>query len=209
MNNKNKIVVITGPSGAGKTSLVELLLRERSGEVKKVITTVTRERRNGEENGVHYHFVTPEEFHKGIKGNLFLEHEEVFPGKFYGVGKDEILRHLNKDYLPILIMDIHGALKLRNQISRDGIDYEFLRTHAINFEFICIYADEEELMSRIISDNQNGSRSDTTMELEERYRRIQTELLFVEGFTDDEKIYNAGDLSIVANEFMNRVLYSV
>lgn len=209
MKNQNRIVVITGPSGAGKTSLVELLLAERSGDVAKVVTTVTREPRNGEQDGVHYHFVTPQEFHHGIKGNLFLEHEEVFPGKFYGIGKDEILRHLNKNHVPLLILDVHGAMKLRKQILRDGIDFEFLKTHAIQFEFIFIYAPEEDLIDRIILDNHKGVRNDMVDELSERHERIQMELKFMNEFKVYERILNSGDLRIVANEFMNRVLYSV
>lgn len=203
---ENRIVIITGPSGAGKTSLLNFLLTERGDEVKKIPTTTTREMRPGEVNGKDYHFVSERQFLEAVEENAFVEYEEVFPGKFYGIAKTEVLKALREENaVSVIVMDIHGAMKFRNHISQGNVDYEFI--HQIQFEFFFIYAEEEELMSRIIADNKNGKRNDTLLSLEERSERIQTELAFADYFSPEERIKNSGDLNFVGHKVMNRILY--
>lgn len=217
---ENRIIIITGPSGAGKTSLVNFLLSERDYDIIKVITTTTRERRPGETHGKDYYFTSVREFQEAANGNSFVEYEEVFPGKYYGISKTEILRVLRKENtVPVIVMDIHGAMKFRNQISTtsnesnglielaSGIDYEFLDFHGVQFDFFFIYADEEELINRIIKDNKNGERNDTLLGLEDRSERIKTELAFKDFFSPEERVQNSGDLNFVGNRVMNQILY--
>jgi guanylate kinase len=78
-----KIVVITAPSGAGKSSIVRKLLVQNH-ELAFSISCTTREKRVGEEDGRDYYFISVEEFKRKIQNNEFVEHEEVYPGRFYG-----------------------------------------------------------------------------------------------------------------------------
>ena len=113
-----KIVVITAPSGAGKSSLVRKLLRQNH-DLGFSVSCTTREKRTGEEDGDHYHFVTTDEFKRKIQNNEFAEHEEVYPGKFYGTLKSEIEKLWNHRKVAIFDIDVKGALNLKKQFGKD------------------------------------------------------------------------------------------
>lgn len=81
--SKNYIFIISGPSGAGKTTTCNLVIEDKSLKLFKNITYTTRNMRTGERDGYDYHFVSKEEFKKMIDGKLILEMNE-FAGNFYG-----------------------------------------------------------------------------------------------------------------------------
>lgn len=113
-----KIVVITAPSGAGKSSIVRKLLKQNS-DLGFSVSCTTREKRTGEEDGDHYHFVTANEFKTKISNNEFAEYEEVYPGKFYGTLKTEIEKLWNHRKVAIFDIDVKGALNLKKQFGND------------------------------------------------------------------------------------------
>src|SRR4051794_756436 len=111
-----KIIIITAPSGAGKTSITRYLL----GKYPKLafsISAATREARGNERNGVEYYFISTEEFREKIKNNEFVEWEMVYEGKYYGTLKSELRRIWSLKKIPILDMDVHGALHVQMQYS--------------------------------------------------------------------------------------------
>jgi guanylate kinase len=108
---KGNLFVVAAPSGAGKTSLVRALVQSVTGIIISVSHT-TRSRREGEEDGVHYHFVTPEQFRNMVTAGLFLEHATVFD-RSYGTARDPVMERLSEGIDVILEIDWQGARQIR------------------------------------------------------------------------------------------------
>lgn len=114
--NKGLLIVVSGPSGAGKGTINGELLK-RNNNIWMSTSMTTREPRGNEQNGKEYFFVTKEEFEERIKNNQFLEYAVVHSGKYYGTPKDKIYDKLNSGIDVILEIDIQGALEIQQKIS--------------------------------------------------------------------------------------------
>ncbi|MCI5747239.1 guanylate kinase [Eubacterium pyruvativorans] len=108
-----KLFVISGPSGAGKGTIVNAVMDQAdpSGTALSISMT-TREPRPGEEDGVNYFFVTKEEFRRQIEAGGFLEYAEVYD-HYYGTPKSKVMEKLNQGKDVILEIDIQGALNVK------------------------------------------------------------------------------------------------
>src|SRR5688500_5196220 len=84
------LIVLSGPSGVGKTTLVDELLRTSALPLRRAVTATTRDPRPGEQDGVHYHFWTAERFREAIAAGEMLEYAEVFGREFYGTPRSEV-----------------------------------------------------------------------------------------------------------------------
>lgn len=111
------LLLISAPSGAGKTTLCDHLLAEVSG-LTRAITCTTRAPRAGEEPGVHYHFLNPGEFEARVRAGDFLEHATVY-GNRYGTLKLEVLQRLRAGRDVLLNVDVQGAAAVRDHALRD------------------------------------------------------------------------------------------
>ncbi len=112
MNNLDRqIVVISGPSGVGKTTLCERLLRKER-RLMPCITTTTRTKRKDEVNGRDYHFITPAEFKRRIKKGDFLEYVRLF-GHYYGTPYSSLETVFRQGKYPLLRIEIKGTKRLR------------------------------------------------------------------------------------------------
>jgi guanylate kinase len=114
MTSKNKaplLILISAPSGGGKTTLCDLLLGARA-DMTRAVTCTTRAPRPGEKNGVDYHFFTAEEFLKRVQAGNFLENATVY-GNSYGLLKSELLGKLRAGKDVLLNVDVQGAATLR------------------------------------------------------------------------------------------------
>jgi len=100
------ILVISGPSGCGKSSLVNEVLKKRD-DIYFSISTTTRAIREGEKEGVNYHYISKEQFKKEIEDDLFLEWAEVH-GNYYGTSLKPVSEALSKDKLVIFDIDVQG-----------------------------------------------------------------------------------------------------
>ena len=144
---KGLLIVISGPSGAGKGTICEQLKKNKNIWISTSMTT--REPRGQEKNGKEYFFVTKEEFEQRIKKDQFLEYAIVHNNQYYGTPKDKIEEKLNKGYDVILEIDIQGALKIKEKIS----------------EAICIFImppSMDELKTRLI--NRHTESKDKVLE---------------------------------------------
>jgi len=112
MKVKGSILVISGPSGSGKTSLARAVCEELDDRAYFSISTTTRPKRDGEEDGVDYFFVSKEEFLKDIEEGYFLEWAEVH-GNFYGTSKKQINEALSEGKVVFLDIDVQGHEAVR------------------------------------------------------------------------------------------------
>ena len=109
-SSRGKLVVISGPSGVGKSCVVERLLQCASVPLVLSVSATTRPPRQGEVDGVHYHFLSDEEFAQRRKRGEFLECFEVFGrGHWYGTLLSEVTPRLEDGKWVILTIDVHGA----------------------------------------------------------------------------------------------------
>ena len=115
MSISHKIIIITAPSGAGKTSITKYLLKTFPDQVTFSISAATRQRRQYEEDGVDYHFMSVDEFKERIMNNSFVEWEMVYEGKYYGTLKSEIHRIWKEGKTPLLDIDVQGAVHVQQQ----------------------------------------------------------------------------------------------
>jgi guanylate kinase len=111
----SKVFVVTGPSGAGKGTLIGAL-RERVPELELSVSATTRLRRPGEEDGVHYWFLPEVEFTRRVAGGDFLEHVTFVSGQRYGTLRSEIERIASLGKVPLLELETEGALKVRDEV---------------------------------------------------------------------------------------------
>jgi len=108
------VFVVTGPSGAGKGTLIQLVL-PRFADLALAVSATTRERRPGEEDGVHYHFLTPDEFERRVQEGEFLEWVD-YVGNRYGTLRSEIDRLQGLGKAPLLELETDGALRVKRRV---------------------------------------------------------------------------------------------
>ncbi len=109
-----KILIITAPSGAGKTSITRYLMKEFP-VLEFSVSAATRKARGNEKDGVDYYFISMDEFKQKIQQKEFAEWEMVYEGKYYGTLKTELKRIWNKDKIPVLDIDVKGAIHVQQQ----------------------------------------------------------------------------------------------
>lgn len=109
-----KIILITAPSGSGKTSVVNHLMK-KFPQLSFSVSATTRQPRNGENNGVDYYFISEPEFREKIHNKEFLEWEMVYEGKYYGTLKSDIERIWKQNKIPVLDIDVQGAIHVQQQ----------------------------------------------------------------------------------------------
>lgn len=110
----NKIILITAPSGSGKTSIVKYLM-SKLPDLAFSISATTRPMRKNEKDGLDYHFLSEEEFRDKIHKKEFLEWEMVYEGKYYGTLKSEMTRIWSERKIPVLDIDVQGAIHVQQQ----------------------------------------------------------------------------------------------
>ena len=111
------LVLISAPSGGGKTTLCLQLLAARP-QMTRAVTCTTREARPGEQDGVHYYFLDAGSFLKRVQAGNFLEHATVY-GHSYGTLKAEVLGKLRQGKDVLLNVDVHGAATIRERAEED------------------------------------------------------------------------------------------
>ena len=116
-NNKGLLLVISSPSGAGKTTISKKLVDDIDG-IELSVSVTTRKKRKDEIEGKHYYFKSDNEFQKLIKKNKFLEYANVF-GYFYGTLKNEILSKIENGLDVIVDIDWQGTRQIENYLPDD------------------------------------------------------------------------------------------
>jgi guanylate kinase len=109
------VFVVTGPSGAGKGTLIHALV-DRVPELEVAVSATTRLRRSGEEDGREYWFLSDAEFARRVAEGDFLEHVTYVSGKRYGTLRDEVDRIQERGNVPVLELETEGALNVKEDV---------------------------------------------------------------------------------------------
>ena len=109
------VLVVTGPSGAGKGTLIRELV-ERVPGIEVTVSATTRERRRGEEDGREYWFLSDDEFLARVERGEFLEHVEFVSGHRYGTLRSELDRIAAHGHVPLLELETEGALRVKREV---------------------------------------------------------------------------------------------
>lgn len=161
----DKILIITAPSGAGKTSVTTYLL-EKFPQLAFSVSAATRLPRENEKDGVDYYFMTLDAFKEKIQSNDFIEWEMVYEGKYYGTLKSEMERIWANNQLPVLDIDVKGAIHVQQQFPRKTLSI-FIEPPSI-----------EELKRRLESRG-----TETSDSLQDRINKAAYEISFKHSFS--------------------------
>tara|TARA_R100001143_G_C3360945_1_gene135559 strand:- start:19369 stop:19941 length:573 start_codon:yes stop_codon:yes gene_type:complete len=112
LSKEGKIIVLVSPSGGGKTTIANRLLKEFD-KIKFSVSATTRKPREGEIDGVHYRFISEQTFKEQIQKEMFLEWEEFYNGTYYGTLRQNVESDLEKGYFVLLDIDVLGALNVQ------------------------------------------------------------------------------------------------
>ena len=160
------IIIITAPSGSGKTSITRHLLKVFP-QLCFSISAATRNPRGTEKDGTDYYFISSEKFQHHIQQDEFVEWEMVYEGKYYGTLKSELLRIWNNHQVPVLDIDVKGAIHVQQQ-NPEGTLSIFIQPPSI-----------EELRKRLLS---RGTESEDS--LMARINKAAYEISFRESFSE-------------------------
>jgi guanylate kinase len=171
MSSSHKIIIITAPSGAGKTSITKHLLKTFSGKLAFSISAATRQQRTYEKDGVDYYFMSVDDFKEKIQHHAFVEWEMVYEGKYYGTLKSEIHRIWKEEKTPLLDIDVQGAVHVQQQHPEKSLSI-FIEPPSV-----------DELKKRL-----NSRGTETSESIATRVNKAAYELSFKEHF--DKVIVN-------------------
>ena len=150
MNRKGLLVVISGPSGAGKGTVCKSLVEKNN--VWLSVSVTTRAPREGEEHGINYFFITKKQFITKIDSSDFLEYAEVY-GNYYGTPKSSVIEMIDSGQDVILEIDIQGALRVK-ETYKEGVFIFILPPSMKELENRIVGRDsetKESLMTRLKS----------------------------------------------------------
>jgi guanylate kinase len=157
------LLVVAGPAGSGKSTLCDRLVKEVPG-FARVVTTTTREPRPGEIHGLHYHFLTPEEFDAKLQQNAFLEWAWVHGKRRYGTLAHSVLEPLSRGQSLVISVDVQGVESFRRAVAQ----YPQIGKHMTT---VFILVDRERLIARM-----RARAQDNEEEIAGRMRTAEREL---------------------------------
>jgi len=186
--NRNKLIVFSAPSGAGKTTLVKHILSQFSNTSFSISAT-SRSPRGNEKDGVDYHFLSKSEFKKKINNNEFIEFEEVYGGVHYGTLKSEVQNIWTNNEVALFDIDVVGGFNIKKMYPMNTLSI-FIMPPSI-----------DTLRRRLIS---RGDISDN--EINRRIKKAELELDFASKF---DKIIINSDLEEskkIASNLVNKFI---
>ena len=160
-----KLLIFSAPSGAGKSTIVQWLIKHKELKLAFSISCTSRPPRGTEQHGVEYFFLTPEEFRKHIQNNDFLEYEEVYKNRFYGTLKSQVDNQLTAGQNIIFDVDVKGGCNIKQYYQNQALSI-FIMPPSI-----------KELRKRL-----EGRGTDTQEVIEDRLAKAEYEMTFAPKF---------------------------
>lgn len=111
--NQGKIIIISAPSGCGKSTIINAIMERGNVDMHFSVSATNRAPRQGEVNGVNYHFLSDQQFRDAIARDAFIEYEEVYPGRFYGTLKEEVEHRCRMGQTVVLDIDVKGGVRVK------------------------------------------------------------------------------------------------
>jgi len=184
-----KILIITAPSGAGKTSITRHLMKVFP-VLEFSVSAATRNARGIEKDGVDYYFMPVEDFKQKIQNKEFAEWEMVYEGKYYGTLKSELKRIWALSKIPVLDIDVKGAIHIQQQYPENTLSI-FIEPPSV-----------DELKKRL-----DTRGTETAESLAARVNKAAYELSFKDQFnkiiTNDELQRACGEAEKIVTDFIN------
>ena len=168
---KGKIIILSAPSGTGKSTIIKELMKAEDLGLGFSISATSRSPRPGETDGREYYFITPDEFARRVDAGEFVEWEEVYAGTRYGTLRSEVERVTGSGLNLIMDIDVKGALNIKRQFGDEAISIFILPPS------IC------ELESRL-----RGRATESDESLARRIQKAEYELGFADSF--DRRVVN-------------------
>ena len=191
MEQKGKLIIISAPSGCGKSTIIGDIMDRGELDLQFSVSATNRKPREGEVDGVNYHFLTAEQFKDLIADGAFVEYEQVYPGRFYGTLRSEIEKRVAEGHNVILDIDVRGGVNVKKQFGEKAISI-FIEPPTV-----------EELRNRLVK---RGSESAEA--IEERVGRAEYELSFRPDYdcvvTNDELPLAVADVEAAIKGFIAR-----
>jgi guanylate kinase len=160
----HQLIILTAPSGAGKTTIAHALLK-KIPHLGFTISATTRSPRAGEINGKDYYFLNIRDFERKIADNSFIEYEMVYPGKYYGTLYSELERIWDEKKYPLRVVDVLGAVELKKKFTSNALSI-FIKPPSLDILY-------ERLKLR-------GTENEKA--LQERIKRASMEMGYVSNF---------------------------
>jgi len=116
-----KVIIISAPSGCGKSTIISAIMERGDLNLHFSVSATNRAPRPGETDGKSYYFMSDRQFREAIGNDLFLEHEEVYPGRFYGTLRSEVDRITSAGGNVVLDVDVNGGLNVKRRLGDKAI----------------------------------------------------------------------------------------
>ncbi|MDE6556516.1 MAG: guanylate kinase [Duncaniella sp.] len=165
MDKTGKIIIISAPSGTGKSTIVGRLIDGGDLDMQFSISATNRAPRGEEKDGVHYYFLSTPRFQQAITEGAFVEYEEVYPGRYYGTLRSEIDRITREGHNVILDIDVKGGVNVKRLFGTRALSL-FIEPPSV-----------DELRRRL-----EGRGTDSREAIEERLAKAEYELTFAPQF---------------------------
>ncbi len=183
---KGKIIIISAPSGCGKSTIIRSIMERGNVNLSFSVSATNRPPRPGETDGVNYHFISTEEFQDAIERGDFVEYEEVYPGRFYGTLKSEIIHRCEAGETVVLDIDVKGGIRVKEMFGDDALSLYIMPPSV------------EELRRRL-----EGRATDSPEAIDQRVSKAEYELSFAPRY--DTCVVN-DDLSAAIAETESKIM---
>ena len=185
-----KVIIVTAPSGAGKTTIVKHLLA-RFSELAFSVSATTRLPRSGEIDGIDYYFISVEEFNERVLNKEFVEYEEVYHQTFYGTLMEEVKRLWKEELVVVFDVDVKGAITLKKNFGESALSL-FIKPPS----------------TEILDQRLRNRATDELSKIEERINKAHYELEFEEYFdltiVNDDLHTALEEATEAVEEFINK-----